>query len=232
MQRLHHARSRKNPTRVDEEARTGLPQITDNSHLSYPSPLVIPSEAEGSAVRPAAFSNPSWETDAPSVIFRSKTKLSSRPERSVVERPAVLSASTDNSHLSQPPPLVIPSEAEGSAVRPAAFSNPSWEADAPSLIFRSKTNCHPDRSAAQWRDLLFSPHPLANSHLSQTPSPCHPDRSVPGFPTSPCWQLPRVRLSVKRAASSSSAPPVSTGNPGERSGEICSAPCGSLNPSG
>ena len=29
-------------------------------------------------------------------------------------------------------------------------------------------------------------------------SPCHPDRSVPGFPTSRCWQQPRVRLSVKR----------------------------------
>ena len=34
---------------------------TSNSHLSYPSPLVIPSEAEGSAVRPAALSHLPWE---------------------------------------------------------------------------------------------------------------------------------------------------------------------------
>jgi hypothetical protein len=33
-----------------------------------------------------------------------------------------------------------------------------------------------------------------------------------------------VRLSVERAACSSSTPPLSTGNPGERSGGICSLP--------
>jgi hypothetical protein len=49
---------------------------------------------------------------------------------------------------------------------------------------------------------------------------CHLDRSVPGFPTSRCSQRPRVRLSVKRAACRASKPRVSTGNPGERSGEI------------
>jgi hypothetical protein len=37
-------------------------------NLSHPSPLVIPSVAEVSAVRPAALSNPSWEAapDEPS----------------------------------------------------------------------------------------------------------------------------------------------------------------------
>jgi hypothetical protein len=53
------------------------------------------------------------------------------------------------------------------------------------------------------------------------PPLCHLDRSVPGFPTSRCWQRPRVRLSVERAACRSPTPRVSTGNPGERSGEIC-----------
>ncbi len=52
------------------------------------------------------------------------------------------------------------------------------------------------------------------------PPLCHLDRSAPGLPTSRCWQLPRVRLSLKRAACRSSKTRVSTGNPGERSGEI------------
>ena len=58
-------------------------------------------------------------------------------------------------------------------------------------------------------------------HWKDRPPLCHLDRSVPGFPTSRCWQRPRVRLSVERAACRSPTPRVSTGNPGERSGEIC-----------
>ena len=46
------------------------------------------------------------------------------------------------------------------------------------------------------------------------PPLCHLDRSAPGFPTSRCWLLPRVRLSLKRAACRSSKPRISTGNPG------------------
>ena len=40
----------------------------------------------------------------------------------------------------------------------------------------SQQNCHPDRSIAQWRDLLFLP---AHSQLQLEPPlfPCHPDRS-------------------------------------------------------
>ena len=53
------------------------------------------------------------------------------------------------------------------------------------------------------------------------PPICHLDRSAPGFPTSRCWQRPRVRLSVERAACRPSTPRVFIGNPGERSGEIC-----------
>ena len=33
----------------------------NHSNLSHPSPLVIPTVVEGSALRPAALSNPSWE---------------------------------------------------------------------------------------------------------------------------------------------------------------------------
>jgi hypothetical protein len=58
-------------------------------------------------------------------------------------------------------------------------------------------------------------------HLVRLLQNCHPDRSVPGFPTSRCQRRPRVRLSAERAVCSSSAPPLSTGNPGERSGETC-----------
>jgi len=74
-----------------------------------------------------------------------KTKLSSRPERSVVQRSAV--------HLLGPAPtfygtvalsFVIPSEAEGSAVPRTFLGNTE---------FTIKQNCHLDRSVAQWRDL-------------------------------------------------------------------------------
>jgi hypothetical protein len=63
-----------------------------------------------------------------SVRPRNNFVVSTGPKRSVVEGPAVLFASTNNSHLSHPSCLVIPSEAEGSAVRPAALSNTSWKA--------------------------------------------------------------------------------------------------------
>jgi hypothetical protein len=66
--------------------------------------------------------------------------------------------------------------------------------------------------------LLVIPTAAAFHHPSLL---CHLDRSVPGFPTSRCWQGPRVRLSLKRAACRSAKPRVVTGNPGERSGEIC-----------
>src|SRR5713226_1126390 len=52
------------------------------------------------------------------------------------------------------------------------------------------------------------------------PSLCHLDRSEPGFPASLPWTRPRVRLSLRKGAYCSPAQPTSTGNPGERSGEI------------
>src|SRR5713226_7980417 len=52
------------------------------------------------------------------------------------------------------------------------------------------------------------------------PHPCHLDRSAPGFPASLPWTRPRVRLSLRKGAYCSPAQPTSTGNPGQRSGEI------------
>src|SRR5258708_14848953 len=52
------------------------------------------------------------------------------------------------------------------------------------------------------------------------PPLCHLDRSVPRFPASRHLQQPRMRLSVEKGARSLPAPPSSTGNLGERSGEI------------
>jgi hypothetical protein len=46
-------------------------------------------------------------------------------------------------------------------------------------------------------------------------------KSATGFPTSRCRRRPRGRLSIKRAACRPSKPQVFTGNPEERSGEIC-----------
>ena len=37
-------------------------------------------------------------------------------------------------------------------------------------------NCHPDRSEAKWRDLLF-PLPASNARWQRHPSLCHPERS-------------------------------------------------------
>ena len=65
--------------------------------------------------------------DATEQYLTPATELSSRPERSVVEGPAVSLLPTHHSNLSYPSPLVIPSTAEGSAVRPAAYANSSPE---------------------------------------------------------------------------------------------------------
>ena len=54
------------PARVEHSGGiSGFFPSRNHSNLSHPSPPVIPSEAEGSAVRPAALSNPSWEEPSP-----------------------------------------------------------------------------------------------------------------------------------------------------------------------
>jgi hypothetical protein len=103
------------------------------------------------------------------------TELSSRPERSVVEGPAVSPLPTHNSDLSNLSPLVIPTEAEGSAVSPHPTHNsnlsnfstlviPTGAKRSGGICSFSPSHsqlpleqplspCHPDRSEAQWRDL-------------------------------------------------------------------------------
>ena len=49
-----------------------------------------------------------------------------------------------------------------------------------------KQKCHPDRSVAQWRDLLFIIRSI-ESEWKRRPPLCHPDRSVPGFPATLHW---------------------------------------------
>jgi hypothetical protein len=46
-----------------------------------------------------------------------------------------------------------------------------------SFFVRCKQRCHPDRSEAQWRDLLFSIRNI-ESEWKRYPPLCHPDRSV------------------------------------------------------
>jgi enediyne biosynthesis protein E4 len=77
-------------------------------------------------VRPAAFSNPSLEADAPSLIFRSKTELSSRPERTRISYFALLATTTR-----------------------AALRSESR------MDFINATTLHRKSGGAQWRNLLF-----------------------------------------------------------------------------
>src|SRR5882757_5342288 len=61
----------------------------------------------------------------------------------------------------------------------------------------------------------------SNRFLSKrTPPLCHLDRSAPGFPASLPWTRPRVCRSLRKGAYCSPAQPTSSGNPGERSGEV------------
>jgi len=91
-----------------------------------------------------------------------------------VEGPAVTSSASSNLNGSVTLPFVIPSEAEGSAVRPSASRNFPYSNLTP------KQNCHPDRSEAQWRDLQLIIH-SRESEWKRRPPLCHPDRSVPDF---------------------------------------------------
>src|ERR1700734_4206152 len=69
-----------------------------------------------------------------------QTDVSSRPKRSEVEGPAVPSILITNPNGSAPLPFVIPSEAEGSAVRPSDL--PIF----PSQPQPPKQTCHPDEA--------------------------------------------------------------------------------------
>jgi hypothetical protein len=62
---------------------------------------------------------------------------------------------------------VIPTEAKRNGVKSLR----------PRSFLRSKQKCHPDRSEAKWRDLLFIIRNI-ESEWERRPPLCHPDRSV------------------------------------------------------
>jgi hypothetical protein len=86
------------------------------------------------------------------------------PDRSVAEGPAVRHPHKQIKRSPAALPFVIPSEAEGSAVPRTRLGN----------VFRPRQNCHPDRSVAQWRDLLLA-IPITNHKVPSRPPLCHPD---------------------------------------------------------
>ena len=91
--------------------------------------------------------------------------------------------------------------------------------------FTDLTTLHRKSGATQWRDLRFLP----TQNQSPLPQPLYPfvisTGAYPNFLPRRSRQRPRMRLSAKRAARTSPMTQPSTGNPGERSGEICgSAP--------
>ncbi len=109
----------------------------------------------------------------PSRIFRYKPQY---PNRSVIPTEAKRSGGTCCSihplttlTESTTLPFVIPSEAEGSALRPSALPN------SPLQPPTSKQNCHPGRS--EWRDLLFPSIHFPGAQWKHHPPLCHPERS-------------------------------------------------------
>ena len=62
-------------------------------------------------------------------------------------------------------------------------------------IWRPKQKCHPDRSEAQWRDLLF-PRPVTT--LNGIVAVPFVIPSVPGFPASQLSPAPLMWFSLKR----------------------------------
>src|ERR1700677_2593421 len=96
------------------------------------------------------------------------------PNRSVIPTGAKRSGGTccssskvSNLNRSATLPFVIPSEAEGSAV------SRTFPGDVFPL---TKQKCHPDRSEAEWRDLLFILQSI-ESESKRYPPLCHPERS-------------------------------------------------------
>ncbi len=129
--------------------------------------------------------------------------------------PADLSIPQTDVNWKHRPPLVIPTEAYPNFL-PHRASNDhgcgSPEREPPALHQRHGTQQEilGERRGATCCSIA----PKNQCRLETPPSPGHPDRSVPEFPTSQSQQRPRMRLSIKRAARTSSTPLHSTGNPG------------------
>ncbi len=122
--------------------------------------------------------------------------LSSRPKRSVVEGSAVrLSALPNSPSKNHNPQTEVSSRpersaVEGSAVRLSVLPN------SPSKTTTPKRRCHPDRSVALWRALLFLIRSI-ESEWKRRPPLCHPDRSAAQWRdlrcACRCSQIPRLK---------------------------------------
>ncbi len=126
-------------------------------------PRLIPSEAEGSAVRPSAFPNFPYQTLNP------QTEVSSRPERSEVEGPAVPSAPS-NLNGSAALPFVIPTEAGGICSAPVGV--PEFSVSNPQPPNRSVIPTGAKRSGGTCCSIR-----TIESEWKRCPPLCHPDRS-------------------------------------------------------
>jgi hypothetical protein len=101
------------------------------------------------------------------------------------------------------------------ALPPAGFP------ESPLSNLNPKQKCHPDRSEAKWRDLLFKSHP-ADPKWKRRPPLCHPDKSVSQWRDLHCApRTPRISR-IKPQPQNRSVIPTAA----ERSGGICSAPLG------
>jgi hypothetical protein len=105
-----------------------------------------------------------------------------------VERSALLLIRKANLKGSATLPFVIPSEAEGSAVPRSDPGNVFLTNSLGNENWVLKQTCHPDRSVAKWRDLLFIIRGIESEGTSCPPL-CHPERSrgICG-PADPSWK--------------------------------------------
>src|ERR1700733_599736 len=78
-----------------------------------------------------------------------QTEVSSRPKRSEVEGPDVPSLPITNVKWKRPSPLCHPERSRGICSVPLGPPKSSFQTPTP------KQKCHPDRSVAKWRDMLF-----------------------------------------------------------------------------
>jgi hypothetical protein len=89
---------------------------------------------------------------------------------SVVEGPAVPSIQWTNAEASPHSPLCHPERSRGICSAPLGPPKSSFQTPTP------KQKCHPDRSVAKWRDLLFIVR-IIEPQWKRYPPHCHPVRS-------------------------------------------------------
>jgi hypothetical protein len=112
-------------------------------------------------------------------------------------------------------PFVNPERSGEPALSEVEWGSAVFSPDNKSTWKRRPFLCHPDRSAAEWRDLRFGQSASKADGSVALPFVIP---SVPEFPATRHWIRQRVRLSVKKGAGISRNPLSSTGNPSEAEG--------------